>query len=352
MISPLNCADLVVDFLYTHPKRQANVILNSPSNTYFDAYSNIQLSALVQSSIPATKVEFYANSDKLYESSLPPYLFLWNNIQPDDYIIYAKAFFADGTSVISSNLKLVHAMSPNVALHKPAECSAIESNLYPKENAFDGDFIRWSTPFSDPQWISVDIQGIYRINSVTLFWETAYGFAYNIDVSQDKKTWTTVYTATSGNGGTEYISFPPIETRYVRMYGIKRGTPYGYSLWEFQIHGDFIRDVSVSNKTVNKHLLNMTIIPNPSSSSNQSSGINSGTVIHYCIPKDEQVELIIYNINGQKICSLLKADEMTGEHTVTWNGRDDSSHVVSSGVYICRLRTPEGEKSSKIILTK
>ncbi len=251
--SPVSCTDLIVDFFYTHPKRKTNVTLNSSINTYFDAYSNIQLSAEVESSTPATKIEFYANSNKIYESSIQPYSFLWNNIQPNDYIIYAKAFFADGTSVISSNLKQVHAMLPNVALNKPAECSASESSSYPIQNAFDGDFTtRWSTSFSDSQWISVDLRGIYRINGVTLFWETACGLVYTIDVSSDKNNWTTVYTTTSGKGGTENITFPQIETRYVRMNGTKRSTPYGYSLWEFQVHGTFVRDVSVSNKTGDK----------------------------------------------------------------------------------------------------
>jgi hypothetical protein len=48
----------------------------------------------------------------------------------------------------------------NAALLKPAESSANESSLYTAQNAFDGNLsTRWSTPFSDPQWISVDLQG-------------------------------------------------------------------------------------------------------------------------------------------------------------------------------------------------
>ncbi len=351
--SPVDCVDFIVDFFYTHPKRKIKVTLTSPVYTNFDAPSDIDISATVESDTTVIKVEYFANSIKIGESSVAPYLVTWKGVPQNEYLIYAKATLADGTSEISSNVKRIQVLLPNVALHKPFECSAIESNLYKAQYAFDGDFgTRWSTPFSDPQWISVDLQGIYRINSVTLFWETACGLAYTIDVSSDKQNWTTIYSTTAGSGGTEDITFPPIETRYVRMYGTKRATPYGYSLWEFQVHGEFVRDVSVSNKTGNKYLLDMTITPNPSSISNHTSGTNSGTIIHYNIPKDEQVELVIYNINGQKICKLLKADEKAGEHTVRWNGKDDSNRSVPSGVYICSLRTPEGEKSNKIIITK
>ncbi|MGD1046862.1 MAG: discoidin domain-containing protein [Bacteroidota bacterium] len=245
-ISPLNCTDLIVDFFYTHPKQKTKVTLTSPINTYYKAHSNIQLSAKIESRIPATKIEFYANTRKLCVCTPQHCSFLWKNVQPNDYIISAIAFFARGTSmissnlkVVSSNLKIVHVILPSVALNKPAECSAIYHNRISlsAQSSFDGDFTsRWSGESFDPQWVSVDLQGNYKINGVTLFWETSYALAYTIDVSEDKINWTTAYGTTSGNGGTEYVSFPQVDARYVRMYGTKRGTTYQYSLWEFLVH--------------------------------------------------------------------------------------------------------------------
>ncbi len=241
-IYPLHCTDLIVDFFYTHPKQKSKVTLTSPVTTFYNASPNIQLSAEIESSIAVTKIEFYADTVKLYESSVAPYSYLWNNVQPNDYILYAKASFADGTSMISSNLKKVHVVLPSVALNKPTNSSSLFSiinNLF-AQYAFDGDFLsRWSSEGSDPQWISIDLQGIYKITGVTLFWETSYALAYTIDVSEDNNEWTTVYTTSSGNGGTEHISFPPVDAHYVRMHGTKRGTTYQYSLWEFLVHGTF-----------------------------------------------------------------------------------------------------------------
>jgi hypothetical protein len=44
-----------------------------------------------------------------------------------------------------------------------------------------------------------------------------------------------VYTTTTGKGGTEVIRFKPASARWVRMYGTKRTTPFGYSLWEMRV---------------------------------------------------------------------------------------------------------------------
>ncbi len=69
---------------------------------------------------------------------------------------------------------------------------------------------------------------------MTLQWESAYAKAFQIQVSNDASNWTTVYSTTTGTGGTQTL--PVSGTgRYVRMYGTQRATGYGYSLYEFQV---------------------------------------------------------------------------------------------------------------------
>jgi hypothetical protein len=69
---------------------------------------------------------------------------------------------------------------------------------------------------------------------VVLQWETAAGKAYQIQVSDDATNWTTIYSTTTGAGGTETLNISGTG-RYIRMYGTARTTQYGYSLWEFQV---------------------------------------------------------------------------------------------------------------------
>lgn len=95
---------------------------------------------------------------------------------------------------------------------------------------------RWESAFADNQWMSVDLGAKQTINHVLLNWENAYGKAYTIDVSNDGNTWHTVYAADNEDGGIDDIAFSPVEARYVKMNGIKRGTPYGFSLWEFEVY--------------------------------------------------------------------------------------------------------------------
>ena len=95
---------------------------------------------------------------------------------------------------------------------------------------------RWSSAFSDPQWLQVDLGASHTISQVVLNWETAYGTAFQIQTSTDGTNWTTVYSTTTGTGGNQTLDVTGTG-RYVRMNGTARTTQYGYSLWEFQVYG-------------------------------------------------------------------------------------------------------------------
>jgi hypothetical protein len=112
----------------------------------------------------------------------------------------------------------------------------VDGVTYPARDAFDGNLsTRWSSEFSDPQWIAVDLGRQETVSRVRLLWEGAYGKAYSIDVSTDGKTWKGVYKTGGGDGDVDEIKFAPAAARFVRMSGTERGTRFGYSLWEFQV---------------------------------------------------------------------------------------------------------------------
>src|SRR6202041_433843 len=124
-----------------------------------------------------------------------------------------------------------------LALNQPATASSTENAGTPAAAAVDGNSgTRWSSAFSDPQWLEVDLGSSQAICQVTLNWETAYATAFQIQTSADGTNWTTVYSTTTGAGGTQTLNVTGTG-RYVRMYGTARATQYGYSLWEFQVYG-------------------------------------------------------------------------------------------------------------------
>ncbi|MFD4989516.1 discoidin domain-containing protein [Streptomyces sp. NPDC058374] len=128
----------------------------------------------------------------------------------------------------------------NVALGKEATASSFQESYgdcpCPASNAVDGNATsRWSSDWSDPQWLSVDLGERTDFHHVQLQWEASYAKAYTVQVSDDGENWTTVHEVTDGNGGVDDIEVDAAG-RYVRVHGTERGTGYGYSLHEFGVY--------------------------------------------------------------------------------------------------------------------
>lgn len=125
----------------------------------------------------------------------------------------------------------------NLAFGRPVTVSSTETPSFPGVHAVDGEYgTRWSSAYNDPQWIRIDLGTTATIGRVKLAWEAAYGRAYQIQTSADGTTWTTIYSTTSGDGGTDDLTGLSGSGRYIRMYGTARATTYGYSLWEFEVY--------------------------------------------------------------------------------------------------------------------
>ena len=121
---------------------------------------------------------------------------------------------------------------------RPVTASSVQpGSTWVAANAVDGNTgTRWSSDFSDPQWLEVDLGAEHTDHQGRARLGTAYAVAFQIQVSDDGTTWTDIYSTTTGTGGSQTL--PVSGTgRYVRMYGTQRATQWGYSLWEFQIFG-------------------------------------------------------------------------------------------------------------------
>jgi hypothetical protein len=119
---------------------------------------------------------------------------------------------------------------------KTATSSTVENATTPASAAVDGDTgTRWSSAFSDPQWLQVDLGASATVCQVVLTWEAAYASAFQIQVSANATNWTTIYSTTTGTGGTQTLNVSGTG-RYIRMNGTARATAYGYSLFEFVVH--------------------------------------------------------------------------------------------------------------------
>lgn len=73
--------------------------------------------------------------------------------------------------------------------------------------------------------------------------------------------------------------------------------------------------------------------------------------IEYQLEIDGRVEIVINNILGQKIKTLLKEDQQAGSKRVKWDGLHESGSLVSNGIYYITLRTPTDKKVVKVMKT-
>ncbi|PZR28105.1 MAG: hypothetical protein DI535_08085 [Citrobacter freundii] len=130
--------------------------------------------------------------------------------------------------------------STNLALGRSAYESSQQNSSYSVSNATDGDIdTRWSSGFTDNEYMYVDLGSKYPVCSVEIFWEAAYATSYRIELSDDAVNWTTAATIT-GNSSLHNTIPVSGSARYVKMQGISRATQYGYSIFELRVLGTSI----------------------------------------------------------------------------------------------------------------
>jgi len=87
--------------------------------------------------------------------------------------------------------------------------------------------------------------------------------------------------------------------------------------------------------------------------SNYPNPFNPSTTIEFSIHNDSNIDLSIFSIKGQKIKTLANNDFAKGNHSILWNGDNDSGNSVSSGIYFYNLNiNGKTEALKKCLLLK
>ena len=85
---------------------------------------------------------------------------------------------------------------------------------------------------------------------------------------------------------------------------------------------------------------------------NYPNPFNPTTTIKYQLPEASQVKLVVYNVLGQKVRTLVNKQMQPGYYQVVWDGRNDQGVQVSSGIYIYRFESDGLTRTMKMILMK
>ena len=85
---------------------------------------------------------------------------------------------------------------------------------------------------------------------------------------------------------------------------------------------------------------------------NYPNPFNPNTTINFALQQSGKIELVVYNLKGQKVKTLAEDTFAKGEHQVIWNGIDVEGNAVSSGMYFYKLKSGSYSVAKKMLLMK
>ena len=84
---------------------------------------------------------------------------------------------------------------------------------------------------------------------------------------------------------------------------------------------------------------------------NYPNPFNSETVIEYVLPQSGEIQLIVYDVTGQRVATLASGPRQAGTYALRWDGRDDAGRQMASGVYLYRLEAA-AETGDRLVQTR
>ncbi|WP_339658892.1 PKD domain-containing protein [uncultured Polaribacter sp.] len=215
----------------------------------------------------------------------------------------------------------------NIALNKNVFTSSNENDGYKGALAVDGNNeTRWASSFSEPEWIYVDLGDTYKINEVILNWEAAYGSAYQIQISNDANTWTTLTSESASDGEIDQFVVSGVG-RYIRMFGTSRATVYGFSLFEFEVYGILV-PATLSNDEI-VIAPSVKIYPNPTKGPiklNISEG-DSNLLVTVSLITGQKIYQRMHDSSAESLLSIDLSDYANGVYIVSLKGTNINEHI-------------------------
>lgn len=200
----------------------------------------------------------------------------------------------------------------NALLYKPVAVSVAAAGGYPNANMNDGNAsTRWISDPQDNVTATITLEAKYQFQKFVITWAGDCTKNYNLQVSDDNSTWTTIYTGTTTNNSREtttITSFSDIAAgMYVRIVCIDRwNAAYGNSIWE--IEGWGYKSGAVPPRPVTNDMPINLVVSNVSSSGASvqwgAPASPSGSIQGYNIYRDgvktntAPITALSYNFSG------------------------------------------------------
>lgn len=242
--------DLELAFLQMLKKEIFEGVVLTNNNKTLDSVTNLNVIHRTDTSI------WISWTDKLKESQLVKYeIYLNGKIVDtcsseqciiedlDSNTTYEIAVITKGLFDLMSEKTIVFATTleksseMNLALYKRVYASSNEDDEFSCFHIVDGrSDTRWSSGYSDAEWVVVDLRKDTCFSKIILRWEGAYASEYQIQCSKEASSWDILQHVIGGKEGVYELNNLHACARYIRVYCMKRGTIFGYSLWEISVY--------------------------------------------------------------------------------------------------------------------
>jgi hypothetical protein len=87
-------------------------------------------------------------------------------------------------------------------------------------------------------------------------------------------------------------------------------------------------------------------------SQNYPNPFNSYTSINFQVPRTSQVIIKVFDLLGEEVAKVFEGEVSIGKHRITWDGKDQNSNPVNSGIYFIQFISDNIQKTIKTILLK
>ncbi|MGH7598650.1 MAG: discoidin domain-containing protein, partial [bacterium] len=255
----------------------------------------------------------------------------------------------EGSALSSSDFVVTALPAVNLALNKLATASRTSGSNAPGR-AFDGSSTTyWRSGSSSAGWLRVDLGSAQTVGRAALNWKGSYyARIYQLEVSNNDSSWTTVYSTSSGASGTREIAFAQTTARYIRLYMTKKnGTSYRVN--EFGVYsGAAALAKNEADEALEDESIDLTARPEKVVlHQNYPNPFNASTAIAYSIPSWMPITIKVYNLAGQEVATLVDGFHDAGQYRVIFNAAG-----LPSGNYFVVLKTQPETFVQRLLFVK
>ncbi|MDR3619931.1 MAG: discoidin domain-containing protein [Paludisphaera borealis] len=203
---------------------------------------------------------------------------------------------------------IVVSTATDLALKSPVFSSTIENTAFNPQAAVDGNSTtRWSSgqwmQNTSTGWITVDLGDLYNIADVYMNWERAYAVNYEIQVSPDLVSWTTLRSVTGRSApGIDDESGLSGVGRYVRIYCTQTNATDNYSLYDLNVYGTRLSNLAAGKPATSSTVESAAYLPANAVDSSSTTRWSSGQWMQNTSTGWFAVDLgALYNLSGVQL---------------------------------------------------